>query len=91
VIVGKIRKRLGRAHAKAGIKPGGFLIKAVKHPPYKGCSHSPTLYPHLGEQIPWAKRWRTGYFCQFREMERCDGVMATTLALFRINVARKHH
>jgi len=34
VIVGKIRKRLGRAHAKAGIKPGGFLIKAVKHPPY---------------------------------------------------------
>ncbi|WP_201206644.1 hypothetical protein [Pseudomonas sp. S37] len=34
---------------------GHYLIKYLQAAPIMPSSHAPTLYPHLGEQIPWAK------------------------------------
>ncbi|AFK69821.1 hypothetical protein YSA_05632 [Pseudomonas putida ND6] len=53
--MGKIRKMLACAFTTTGTVPERFLIKTLKNPPHKACGHAPTLYPHLDEQIWWAK------------------------------------
>lgn len=54
-----------RTPAKAGRMLDRFLINILKSTKYKGCSHAPTLYPHLGEQIPGVKPGPPDIFASF--------------------------
>ncbi|WDM59643.1 hypothetical protein K4A76_01380 [Pseudomonas sp. NEEL19] len=44
------------AHSKTEAVADRLLIKTLKGPLHMAYRDAPTLYPHLGEQIPWAER-----------------------------------